>query len=305
LYTQRQEEYRASVFNYNSQIHSTEAQMSQAMSDAEKYSSRLKLASAAENLYVPLLDKGYVSQLQVLQATDTRTEMSRLLADAQNEITQYRETVSSLTGQRDAFVQQWWAATSAQLVLDRNDLAVTRDSLDKAQELQDLTTLNAPEDAIVVQIGMMSSGSIASGGGALSQNNVQQSPMFTLAPLNAPVEAEIWIPTMDSSFIRIGDPVTLKMDAYSYIRHGTVSGVVKSISEGSFTTDNNGQPTQSPYFKIRVAIKKINLYNVAHDFRLVPGDTLTGDVLVGRRTLLNYLLEGVLRTGAEAMREPE
>jgi len=84
-----------------------------------------------------------------------------------------------------------------------------------------------------------------------------------------------------------------------------VSGVVKSISEGSFTTDNNGQPTQSPYFKIRVAIKKINLYNVAHDFRLVPGDTLTGDVLVGRRTLLNYLLEGVLRTGAEAMREPE
>jgi hypothetical protein len=32
--------------------------------------------------------------------------------------------------------------------------------------------------------------------------------------------------------------------------------------------------------------------------------TLTGDVLVGRRTLLSYLIEGALRTGSEAMREP-
>ena len=303
IWRQRQDEYRSQVANYDGQIHSTEAQMLQADSDSEKYKARLKLASDAEGLYQPLLDKGYVSKLQVMQASDTRTEMSRLLADATSQISQYRETISSLRGQKEAFIQQWWAATSTQLIADRNDLDTTRDGLDKAAKLQDLTSLDAPIDAVVLQIGMLSAGSIAGGGGP-SQNNLQQAPLFTLQPLNAPVEAEIWIPTLNNSFLRVGDPVTLKLDAYMFIRHGTVAGAVRSISEGSFTTDNNNAPVP-PYVKLRVSVTKFHLHDVASDFRLVPGETLQGDVIVGRRTLMSYVLDGVLRTGAEAMREPE
>jgi HlyD family secretion protein len=304
MWKQRADQYHAQIVNYDGQIHSAEAQMSQAQSDTEKYTGRLKLAAAAEGLYQPLLDKGYVSKIQLMQASDTRTEMSRLLADAQNQVAQYRETVTSLIGQKDAFIQQWWAATSTQLVADRNDLDTTRDSLDKAQKLQDLTSLDAPMDAIVLQIGMLSPGSVAAGGGSAVTPNLMQAPLFTLQPINAPMEAEIWIPSMDNSYVRVGDPVTLKLDAYMFIRHGTVSGTVKSISEGSFTTDNNGN-TVLPYFKVRVAIKKIHLHDVAPDFRLVPGETLVGDVIIGRRTILSYLLDGVLRVGSEAMREPE
>jgi hypothetical protein len=79
--------------------------------------------------------------------------------------------------------------------------------------------------------------------------------------------------------------------------------VVTSISEGSFTTDENNLSVE-PYFKVRVAIKEVKLRNVPKDFRLVPGMTLVGDIMVGSRTILSYLVEGGLRTGSEAMREP-
>jgi hypothetical protein len=32
--------------------------------------------------------------------------------------------------------------------------------------------------------------------------------------------------------------------------------------------------------------------------------TLTGDILIGGHTIMSYLIEGGLRTGSEAMREP-
>jgi len=32
---------------------------------------------------------------------------------------------------------------------------------------------------------------------------------------------------------------------------------------------------------------------------------LTGDILIGHRTMLSYLLSGAQRAGAEAMREPQ
>ena len=85
IWLKRQAQYHSDLANFDGQISSTEAQMAQAKSDADKYAQRLKLASDAEHVYEPLLDKGYVSKLQVMQSSDVRTEMSRLLADAQNQ----------------------------------------------------------------------------------------------------------------------------------------------------------------------------------------------------------------------------
>jgi hypothetical protein len=53
-----------------------------------------------------------------------------------------------------------------------------------------------------------------------------------------------------------------------------------------------------------VAITDAKLRNVPKDFRIVPGMTVEGEILVGRRTIMSYLVEGILKTGSEAMREP-
>ena len=303
IWQKRREQYRSDLSNFDGQIKSVTAQMQQATSDAEKYRNRLKIASDAENVYQPLLEKGYVSKLQVMQSTDARTEMSRLLADAENQVHQYRESMAALKAQRESYIQKWHSDTGNQLVLDRNDLDATRDGLVKALKLEDLTSLASPADAVVLKIGKVSQGSIAPGGGqdAFAPGT---DPLFTLVPLNVPVKADLHVLTQDVSFIRVGDPVSLKFDAYPFIRHGTASGVVQNISEGSFSVDENNTPV-SPYFKIRVKITDLHMRGVPRDFRLVPGMTLSADVKVGRRTILSYLVEGALRTGSEAMREPQ
>jgi hemolysin D len=302
IWQKRQAQYRSDLDSFDAQIRSAEAQMAQAQSDSERYEKRLKLAADAENVYQPLLEKCYVSKLQVMQSTDVRTEMSRLLADAQSQIAQYRALAASLRAQRDSYIQKWHSDTATQLVTDRNDLDTTRQGLEKAQKLQDLTSLNAPEDAIVLKVGKLSTGSVAAGGG--QESTVPgQDPLFTLVPLDAPVEAEIHVDATDIGFIAVGDPVMLKLDAYSFIRHGVAKGVVKSISEGSFSLDDNNLAVK-PFFKVKVATTEVHLRNVPQDFRLIPGMTVVGDIMVGKRTILSYLVEGGLRTGAEAMREP-
>jgi hemolysin D len=238
----------------------------------------------------------------MLQSTDTATEINRLMNDALNQVPQYTETASALKAQLAAYIKTWDAATSTQLVADENDRDLTRDNLDKAQKMRDLTSLDAPEDGVVTQLGQVSKGSVQ-GGANGSSANLQQSPLITLMPLNASVEVELDISTQDVGFIRVGDSATLKIDAFPYIRFGTVKGVVKSISESSYGTDINGQPEQ-PYFKVRVAVREYQLRNVPKDYRLVPGMSLAGDILVGQRTLWSYITEGAMRTGLEAMREP-
>jgi len=299
IWQKRQAEYRFNLADFDSRIHAAEAQVSQYKSDTQEYAKRLKLADEVEKVYQPLLDKGYVSKLQLMQATDERTEMGRLLADARNQMASLGQTLASLKAQRESFIQKWNSDTGTELVTVRNDLDVTRQNLEKAQKLSDLLTLNAPADAVVLKVGKVSSGSVA-GSGAQTLN---QDPLFTLVPLDAPLEADVNVSARDIGFIKIGDPVEIKLDAYRYMQHGTAKGVIKTISEGSFTTDDNNTPIE-PYFKVRVNIREVHLRNVPPDFRLIPGMTLAGDIMVGRRTILSYLVEGTLRTGSEAMREP-
>jgi hemolysin D len=300
IWQKRQTEYRSNLADFDGRIHSAEAQVAQYEADSQEYAKRLKVADDVEHLYQPLLEKGYVSKLQLMQASDQRMEMNRLSADARNQVQASRQALASLTAQREAYIQKWYSDTGTQLVTVRNDLDVTRQNLKKAQKLNDLVSLDAPADAVVLKVGKVSSGSVAGGGGA---PNAGQEPLFTLVPLDAPVEADVQVGAENIGFVKVGDPVQIKLDAYRYLQHGTAKGVIKTISEGSFTTDDNNTPV-APYFKVGVAIREVQLRNVPADFRLIPGMTLAGDILVGRRTIFSYLVEGGLRTGSEAMREP-
>ncbi len=302
IYRKRQDEYKSNLHNYDSQIHGLEAIVQQYRSDVKQYTERVKLAGEVVNVYEPLLAQGYVSKLQLMSADDNRTEMMRLLADARQQVDSNSQTIAALTAQREAYIQKWHSDTATQLVTDSNDLDATRQQLVAAQKNQDLTTLDSPEDAIVVKVGKLSKHSVYQGGGsdALSPGT---DPLFTLMPVDAPLFADLYVQSTDIGFVRLGHPVQMKLDAYRYLEYGVAKGVVKSISENSFTLDDNNQPT-APYFKVHVKITDTRLRGVPKDFRLLPGDTLTGDVMVGQRTIMSYLMEGIMKTTSQAMREP-
>ena len=302
IWHKRQDEYQSNLSNFDGQILSSAALVQQYTSDVKQYTERLKLAGEVVNVYEPLLSQGYVSKLQVMSASDARTEMMRLLADANQQLESNAQTMAALKAQREAYIEKWHSDTGTQLVTDSNDLDATRQLLQKAQKMRDLVSLDAPEDAIVVKVGKLSPGSIYNGGG-VDATTSGTDPLFTLMPLSAPLFADVNILSTDVGFVRKGQSVQMKLDAYRYLEYGIAKGVVQSVSENSFSLDDNSQPT-APYFKVHVRITEVKLHGLPKNFRLLPGDTLLGDVMVGQRSIMSYLMEGILRTTEEAMREP-
>jgi HlyD family type I secretion membrane fusion protein len=299
LWRQRQADYHANVSNFDAQILASDALIHQYQNDEVDYAKRLKLASDVEQMYQPLLSSGYVSKLQWMGANDNRVEIDRLMTDAVNQVAGQQQTMAALKAQRDAYIKQWHADVQSDLVNVRNDLDTTQSSLDKAAKLSELVTLQSPADAIVLRIGKISGGSVA-----VAPSDPIVDPLFTLTPLDAPLEVTLDVQSMDVSFIQPGDPVTVKLDAYLYLEHGTAEGVVKTVSDGSFTLDDNNTPVP-PYYKVTARITKLKLVKVPEDFALTPGLTLTGDIIVGRRTIFMYIMQSALRISDEALREPQ
>jgi HlyD family type I secretion membrane fusion protein len=294
---QRQGDYHSSLADFDARIASAATLQARAVQDSRDLDQHLQIATDLESRMEELEKSGYGATIKTLSAHDARIDAARQLAEARNQAVQGGHDVASLRAQRSVFVTKWRDDLATALVAARNDLNDSTQSLIKASRMRDLTSLTAPADGVVLKIADASSGSVVDPLASASQ------PLFTLTPLGGPVEADINIPARDVGFVKVGDKVRVKLDAYRFLAHGTADGVVKSVSEGSFTTTDDNQPS-APYFKVRVAFTKVRLHNVPRDFRLIPGLTLQGDILVGGRTIMSYLVEGGLRSANEAMREP-
>ena len=297
IWRQRQQEYRQSILDFDAKLSAGETVIARSQKDVYNYSEKLKLATELEEMQTKLKEKGYGSRVQAIGAAQDRVEASRMLAESQSLITQTRHESASIAAQKAGYISKWRDDIGAQLVQAQNDLDQAEQFLSKANKQQDLTTLTAPEDAVVLEVGNASKGSV------VDSNGVSK-PLFTLTPLKGAAEADIEIRGQDIGFLKKGDKARIKLDAYKFTSHGTADAEIETISEGSFTANESGQIVPA-YFKARIRFTQVNLRNVPKDFRLVPGMTLQADILVGRRTVLSYILEGAIRTGSEAMREPQ
>jgi hemolysin D len=302
----REIELQSGTADFDQRIGSTEADIAGLKENVADYTARLKIAMEQEKMYTQLEQEQVTSRLQSLAMKDQTTEMQRQLATAQNSLSSEEHTLASLREQRKVFVGKWHDDNASSLVDVQNQLDAAQDDLAKAQKRSELVNLVAPADAVVLRIPDLSQGGVAK----------DAEPLFSLLPIDAPMEIAIDIDAKDSGFVKVGDKVRIKLDAYRYLEHGTVDGIVRTISQDSFTEDtrqdeltrNNynspGENTRPPYFDARVKITKINLRNVPPNTRLTPGMTLEADMVVGHRTILWYILGDVLRSADEGMREP-
>jgi len=297
IWRQRQSEYQQSIADFDAQIRSATTAVARAREAADTYRQRAGIAMEIERMNATLEEHGWGSKLKARMATDQRLEAQRLLADNEHQMQQSAYDLDALKAKRAVFIGKWQDDLGTALVSARNDRDAAEQAMVKAKKLRELVDVTAPRDAIVLKIANASTGSVTSD----SQRAAE--PLFTLVPLDGPVEADVDVDAQDNGFIAVGDPVEIKLEAYKFMRHGTARGRVETVSDGSFTVSENQQP-RSPYFRARIEITELHLHDVPENFRLIPGMTLTADIIVGRRSLISYLVEGALRTGSEAMREP-
>ena len=292
-YDQRHAQFNSQLVAYDQQIAQTQATIARLQDDEARYADRAKVADTIEAMRAELAAAQFGSRLNLLEAKDQRLEILRNVEFDRNSLVESQHQLAATSSNRDAFVQQWLSQVSQELLTARNARDNAREQLAKALKHNDLVRLEAPEEAVVLKLARVSVGSVLKEG----------DPLIELAPLESPVEAEVHIAARDVGFIRAGDAAILKLDAFQFVEHGTAEGIVRAISDGSFTVDDNGN-TVDPYYKARIRITSARLKNVPPGFRLIPGMTLTADIQVGTRSVAMYLVRGVVRGVGEAMREP-
>jgi len=127
--------------------------------------------------------------------------------------------------------------------------------------------------------------------------------MMTLVPLDAPLEAAVYVETSDIGYIRQNDPATIKLDTYPYQKFGFLDGQLRTIAEDAQYMDSS--TGRRLLYEGRISITGMeHMRDLPKDFRLVPGMTLSADIKVGSRTVITYITWPLIRVFGESIREP-
>jgi len=304
IYAHRKAEFDAKAKNYARKHDELDSMISRSQSDAVGYRERLKVAEKLEHMNSELLAEKVASEASTLSATDNRAEMARSLANAQQTAAAARLERSALESERDEYIQEWRANIAQSLAEETGKASDAKAQLDKAKLHRQMVQLRSERDAIVQSVAKVSVGSVLQSG--------QQ--FITLVPADAPLEIEANIFGRDNGFVHVGDPVAIKFDTFAYAQYGMAKGRVRIVSPDAFTAQDEARnptsalPVQStnpePFYRARIAIGKVGLHDVPTGFQVTPGMPVTADIMVGKRTVLKYLLGWLMPVAKEGMREP-
>lgn len=295
LMAQRAEQRAEQLRSFDSKIAQQEATIARLANDQKRFGERAKIMTEVEGMRQKLAEQQYGSRLTLLQAMDQRLEVLRNLDHGMHAAKEAMHQLAATRAEREVFIAQWRTQANLDLIQRRTARDAVAEQLAKARKSRDLVELRAPTDAIVQRVAKLSVGSVLS----------DALPLFTLVPAHAKIEAEVSIDARDIGFVRVNDPVAVKLEAYNYLEHGTAAGRLQVVSEDAFATrGDDGKTAVRPFYKANILIERADLHNVPSGFRMMPGMPVTADIKVGTRSLLSYVSHGIHRSLNEAMREP-
>lgn len=293
----------------------SEADLAGTRAEIAKLEEALPFIDKQLNARAELAAKGFFSRLELLEYEQLRAEHLRNIeiqrANFARSEASIRRLEAELLGLRAGFGRT--AVTD--MAEAENNAGLASEELLKASRRRQYQELRAPVDGVVQQLAVTTVGGIVqpaqplmvivpcSGGGA------------DAASCNGGVTVEAFVQNKDIGFVKVGQRVAVKLEAFNFTDYGLIEGKVTTISRDAIdqsqqpagsVRDANGRPIQPGL----VYAAKVELACGAKDparhplcDRVQPGMSLQAEIKTGRRRIIQYLLSPISQALNEAGRE--
>ena len=250
---------------------------------------KIKIEEGKKNLF----EKNVGSLIDTLNSTDQRISMSRQLQSIVSNIEKQKMQKITIADQIKSFVTEKLAGIAEELSSLNDQLLQQNEELIKNELEKSNLHIKSPVEGIVLNLPTVTVGSLLNKG----------EPIVTLVRTGLPLVLEIDIDPKDASDVFTGDPVSIKVDALPFQQFGDIEGTLVYVSDD--TVEESLQGESGAFYRGRVDVEDSEILGLPEDFDLTPGMLASADLKVGKRRLITYFTNPILRSLSSAMREPD
>lgn len=288
LFNERQKQTEIAVNIVRQQVIQHQTELDNAYDQQKQLLNSLALLDQEITMTEPLVRQGFASVVDLLKTKRERNDTFGKLNSVKLSIPKYQALITE-TEQKIAEIKQT-RRNEAQEALN--------ETLAKISQLQSVnvaledkvsrTQIRSPVSGVISELLVNTLGEVVQPGSNLAK----------IVPVDDSLVLETRILPSDIGFIYAGLQAKVKFTAYDFAIYGGLDGEVEQVSADTITDEEGNS-----YYVARIRTNKNFLGDDNAPLYLMPGMVASVDIIVGKHTVLDYLLKPILKTKQLALRE--
>lgn len=288
LFESRKAELRQSLEVKQSQIDQRQNELKELNTRLRELNKTYEMYQKEIRLTKPLVSKGAVSEMEVLQLERKASEMQgdietikQSMPRIQSKIEESQAAMRELRLNFANKAKAEYHEVAAQLGEDTASSLALKDRLNR-------TLVKSPVNGTVNRILVNTVGGVIQPGMSLVE----------IVPTEGTLLVETKIKPADIAFLRPNQKAVVKFTAYDYTIYGGLDAKLEQIGADSITDEK-----KESYYLVTLRTDKNYIGTKEHPLPIIPGMVASVDILTGKKTVLSYLLKPVLKAKYTALRE--
>lgn len=258
-----------------------DAELAQAEREIKLQETRVASAREQAARFQQLAREKFVSELVARQKVDEVTDQEIKLQALRRTRAQLERDLSAAKMEEPAITLRA-RGQSDQVARQLSELQENLASVEARRE----TVIRAPVSGTVTNIAVAKGQSVAA-----------DTPLATVLPEGSGLHAELLVPSRAIGFVTKGQAVVLRYEAFPHERFGQYRGTVTEIGRNVWAPGERIGPltAKEPVYRVDVKLERQSVSALGNEIALRPGMLVNADILLERRTLLEWLFEPVLQ----------
>jgi membrane fusion protein len=261
-------------------IRSLNAEIEQGRTQIELQRARVASAELAVKRHEGLVAAHFLSEAALQQKNDE-------LLDQRGQLASLNRTIAGLTRDIDA--------ARTELATGRLKRANTAAQIDR--QMSELTQqLTEADSRRAVVLTASADGTVTTILAEVGQTVSPGAPLMSILPQGAALEAELLVPTRAAGFIRPGQSVALRYQAFAYQRFGHHLGEVVRVGRSVIQPNEASVPVtvSEPVYRVTVRLPAQQMQAYGQAMNLQAGMAVDADIWLDRRRVIEWLFDPIL-----------
>ncbi len=247
----------------------------------EQQRRRVAVAEDLKKRYQSLADQDYIAKEQLIQKDLELSEQQSRLQALERDVQSTQRELAATAREIDSTKSRY----------ENQNSSLQRTISSAQQELTEVearrrVVVTAPEQGVATLVS-----------GEVGQVADANRALLNIVPAKTPLQARLFAPSRTIGFIRPGDKVLLRYQAYPYQKFGLHEGKVSSISTAAMASSELAGftlpdlPVGEPVYGITVDLLSQSVMAYGQAQALQAGQRLDADILQETRKLYEWMLE--------------
>jgi len=289
LLTSRLNQLKSTQLVLETRLDQRKAEIQEVQIESRSIKNNLQLLLKEIETVEPLVKASLAPETRLITLEREREDLLGRLDRIPASITRINSAIMEIEQQLDSETKSFYTnalSELAQVNLEISDLA---SRLPNIKQRLSRSKISSPISGIVNRITYQSKDAYIKPGDVLIE----------IVPINDDLIVEAKIDPKDIAKVAAQDDVKISLTAYDAAKYGRIDGLVSNISADAIANNETGEQ----YYSIDVKITGELPVDNDEPIMILPGMVATVEVLSGRRTILEYFWQPLVKSKDIAFRE--